>query len=91
MGIVAWVLTGFLAGALGGWITGRRAGGCLTRIVVGILGALIGGGLARAAGMRGVTELSVRSVAIATVGSCLLLLLLQAIDGRRSTSDRADR
>jgi uncharacterized membrane protein YeaQ/YmgE (transglycosylase-associated protein family) len=83
MGIVAWVVMGFLAGGLGGWVTGRRAGGCLPRIVVGVLGALIGGAIARAAGMRGVTELSIRSVAVATVGASLLLLVLQAVEGRR--------
>jgi uncharacterized membrane protein YeaQ/YmgE (transglycosylase-associated protein family) len=82
MGIVAWIVIGFLAGGLGGWITGRRASGCLTRVATGIVGALVGGALARAAGMRGVTELSVRSVAVATMGACVLLLVLQAIEGR---------
>lgn len=83
MGILAWIVMGFLAGGLGGWITGRRARGCLPRIVVGVLGAMIGGALARAAGVTGITEFSLRSVAVATAGACLLLLVLQAIDGRR--------
>jgi uncharacterized membrane protein YeaQ/YmgE (transglycosylase-associated protein family) len=83
MGVVAWIVMGFLAGGLGGWLTGRRAGGCLSRIVVGVLGSFLGGALARRAGYGGVTELSIRSLAIATAGACLLLLLLQALEGRR--------
>jgi uncharacterized membrane protein YeaQ/YmgE (transglycosylase-associated protein family) len=83
MGIMAWIVMGLLAGGLGGWLTGRRAGGCLPRVLVGVLGAFIGGALARAAGYRGVTELSLRSVAVATAGASLLLLGLQAVDGRR--------
>jgi len=84
MGFVAWIVLGFIAGALAGVLTGRRADGCLTRIIVGILGALIGGGLARAAGLKGVTEFGIRAVVVATLGATLLLLLLQAVEGRRS-------
>ena len=42
MGIFSWIVLGFLAGLVGGMITGaRQARGCVPRIVVGILGALM--------------------------------------------------
>jgi len=85
MGLLAWIVLGFVAGTLAGVLTGRRTGrGCLLRIAVGVLGALIGGALARAAGYEGVDELSLRSLLVATLGATLLLLVLGAVEGRRS-------
>lgn len=85
MTLLAWVVLGFLAGTLASILTGRRSGsGCLLRIAVGVIGALVGGALARAAGYEGVDELSVRSVLVATLGATLLLLFLGALEGRRS-------
>lgn len=83
MGIGSWLLIGLLAGWIGGALTGRRGQGCITTVVVGIIGALIGGALARAAGYEGIREFSVRSVLVAGLGAALLLLLFNAIDGRR--------
>ncbi len=55
----------------------------MSRIVIGVIGAIVGGALARAAGVRGLTGLSIRSLLVATLGASLLLFLLQAIEGRR--------
>ena len=44
IGIIGWIVVGFLAGALSGWVfKNRTARGCLPNIVVGILGGVIGG------------------------------------------------
>lgn len=83
MGVVSWIVLGFLAGLLGGLVTGaRQARGCLPRVVVGILGALIGGALARAADIGSVSGVNLGSIAIAALGSVLLLLVLEAIERR---------
>jgi uncharacterized membrane protein YeaQ/YmgE (transglycosylase-associated protein family) len=83
VGLASWILLGFLAGLIGGMVTGaRQARGCLPRIVVGVLGALIGGALARSADIGSVTGFDLGSVAIAAAGSVLLLLVLEAIERR---------
>ena len=48
MDIIGWLVVGFLAGALSGLVVGgRTARGCLPNILVGVLGGLVGGWLAR--------------------------------------------
>ena len=51
-------------------------------MVVGVLGALIGGALMQAAGKKGVSEFDLRAVLVSAVGAVLLLLVLQAVSGR---------
>jgi uncharacterized membrane protein YeaQ/YmgE (transglycosylase-associated protein family) len=83
MGLLSWIVLGFLAGLVGGMLTGaRQARGCVPRIVVGVLGALIGGALARAAGIGTVSGVNFGSIAIAVLGSVLLLFVLEAIERR---------
>jgi uncharacterized membrane protein YeaQ/YmgE (transglycosylase-associated protein family) len=74
MGIFSWILLGFLAGLLAEAATGRRAGGCLTKIAVGVVGALLGGAIAQAAGFDGVDRLDPWSLLIAFAGATVLLL-----------------
>jgi len=83
MGLFSWIVLGFLAGLAGGMVTGaRQARGCLPRIVVGVLGALIGGALARSAGIGDISGVNLGSIAIAALGSILLLFVLEAIERR---------
>ena len=47
LGIIGWIVIGFLAGALSGLVVrDRSAGGCLANILIGVLGGLVGGFLA---------------------------------------------
>lgn len=78
MGLLSWIIMGLLAGWLGGVLTGRTGRGCITTTAIGVLGALIGGALARAAGFEGIDEFSLRSLGLAALGSALLLLLFGA-------------
>ncbi len=85
MSILAWLVVGFVAGALARWVTGSDKRGCLATIVVGIIGALIGGALYRlATGQEGSVfdDFDLGSVFVAFLGSVLLLLVLQAISPR---------
>ena len=86
MGVLSWLVFGFLAGTLAGMVTGNRREGCLTKIAIGVIGALVGGSLARAAGVDGVSfrHFTLKALLIAIVGAALLLLVLQALGITRS-------
>src|SRR4051794_23409366 len=83
MGLLGWILVGLIAGLLARWIVKDSRTGCIYTVVVGVLGALIGGGLMSLIDEQGVTEFSLRSIVVAALGAVLLLLMLQAIAGRR--------
>jgi uncharacterized membrane protein YeaQ/YmgE (transglycosylase-associated protein family) len=83
VGVVGWVIVGLIAGALARRATGSDKRGCLGTMVIGILGGLVGGIIFNAAGDKGVTDLNLWSILVAFVGACALLLVMQAVDGRR--------
>lgn len=79
VGIIGWIIIGIIAG----WIAEKvmkRNHGLLTNLIVGVVGALIGGFLA---GMLGISGGFVVSLVIATLGAILLLFIVGAIRGRR--------
>lgn len=79
--IIAWTLTGLIAGFLARWIVKDERAGCLYTIAIGLLGALVGGGLMQLIDDRPLDEFSFRTVVVAALGAILLLLVLQAIAG----------
>lgn len=81
--LIAWAATGLIAGALARWVVRDDRSGCLYTMIVGVLGALIGGALMQASDKRPLDEFSIRTVLVAAVGAVLLLLVLQALGGRR--------
>jgi uncharacterized membrane protein YeaQ/YmgE (transglycosylase-associated protein family) len=75
--ILIWVLLGALAGWIASMIMGRNAQmGALANIVVGIVGAVIGGFLMNAVGAAGVTGFNLYSVLVAIGGAVVLLFLV---------------
>ena len=82
MNLVGWIVVGLVAGLLARWVVKDERSGCIYTMVVGVLGALIGGALMHASGHKGINEFDLRSILVAAVGAVLLLLLLQAIGGR---------
>lgn len=80
--LIAWAATGLLAGLLARWIVKDSRSGCIYTMVIGILGALIGGALMQAVDERPLDQFSLRTVLVAAIGAVLLLLVLQAVAGR---------
>ena len=77
MGIITWIIFGALAGWLASIITGRnRQMGCIANIVVGIVGAIIGGFLMSFIGGSGVTGFNLYSFFVAVVGAVVLLVVV---------------
>ncbi len=72
-----WVLLGLVAGALAKYLMpGRDPSGCIVTILLGIVGAFIGGLIGTAVGWGSVTAASFepRSLALATLGAIVILL-----------------
>jgi uncharacterized membrane protein YeaQ/YmgE (transglycosylase-associated protein family) len=81
--ILGWIVVGFIAGALATRITRYDRRGCLFSIIVGVIGALIGGALFSLVGDRSVLdEFDLESILVALIGSVLFLLVLKAIERR---------
>jgi uncharacterized membrane protein YeaQ/YmgE (transglycosylase-associated protein family) len=82
---IAWIIIGFLGGALSGAVVGgRTARGCLPNVVVGILGAVVGGWLAAQMGFSQVQGF-LAAVVVAVFGSIVVRVILEALspDSRR--------
>ncbi len=88
MSIIGWIVVGLVAGGLARWIVKDDRSGCIYTMIVGVLGALIGGWLMSTIDSDGVDEFSLRSIGVAALGAVLLLLVLQAIAGRGPRSVR---
>jgi uncharacterized membrane protein YeaQ/YmgE (transglycosylase-associated protein family) len=86
MGILSWIIFGAIAGWLASMVLGKnKEQGALGNIVVGILGAAVGGWLA---GFLfdgvGVTGFNVRSFLVAIVGAVILLAAKSALTGKKT-------
>ena len=80
--ILSWIIVGLIAGALAKMvIKGEGPGGVLGDIVVGIVGAFIGGWLFTFFGHHGFTGFNFYSLLVAFVGSVILLSALRLIGG----------
>ena len=78
MNLLIWILLGARAGWIAGLImkSGRN---WLVNVVVGVLGAAVGGFVASALGMGGITGLNLYSLLVAVAGACLLLGLFNLL------------
>ncbi len=80
MSILAWVILGGLAGWIGSMIMGTDASqGIIGNIVVGIVGAFIGGFLFNQLGGSGVQGFSFYSLFVAVIGSVVLLWIVKMV------------
>lgn len=81
-----WIILGLIAGALAKFLVpGRDPAGCLITIVLGIVGALLGGWIGSRVGWGTVsqTRFDLRSIALATMGAIIVLLIGRILRGRR--------
>jgi uncharacterized membrane protein YeaQ/YmgE (transglycosylase-associated protein family) len=88
MGILGWMILGLVAGAIAKALhRGREPGGLLGTLTVGVLGAIVGGFIASAVGIGGISSFfSVGTWLIAIGGALLLLAIYSALTtGDRST------
>jgi uncharacterized membrane protein YeaQ/YmgE (transglycosylase-associated protein family) len=86
MGIIAWIIVGLIAGALAKLILpGDDPGGIIVTILIGIVGAFLGGFVFNLFGGAGVSGFNIWSILVATVGAIILLLIYRLVAGGRTT------
>lgn len=84
MGFIAWLVLGLIAGWLASMVMGKGGYGLIGDIIVGIIGAFIGGFLFNALTGTGITGFNLWSIFVAFVGAVILIAILRAVSGRRA-------
>jgi uncharacterized membrane protein YeaQ/YmgE (transglycosylase-associated protein family) len=83
MSILAWIVLGLIAGFIGSKIVNNSGQGLILDIVLGVVGAVVGGWLFGIFGGSGVTGLNLYSLLVAVIGAIVVLVVFHAI--RRAT------
>jgi uncharacterized membrane protein YeaQ/YmgE (transglycosylase-associated protein family) len=84
MGIIAWLVVGLVAGWIGSMIVNRSGEGPLMDIVLGVIGAFVGGFVFNMLGHTGVSGINLYSIFVAVIGSVVVLVLYHALFRRRA-------
>jgi uncharacterized membrane protein YeaQ/YmgE (transglycosylase-associated protein family) len=84
MSLLAWIVLGLLAGFIASKVVNRSGEGVLLDIVLGIVGAVVGGFLFQTFGMAGVTGVNIYSIVVAVVGAIVFLVVYHTIFGGRA-------
>ena len=79
MSILAWLVLGLIAGFLGSKIVNKSGEGIFLDIILGIVGAVVGGWLFARFGAAGVSGLNLYSLLVAVVGAVVVLVLYHAV------------
>jgi uncharacterized membrane protein YeaQ/YmgE (transglycosylase-associated protein family) len=84
MGVLSWIILGFVAGTIAKLLhPGRAPGGCVLTILLGIGGALVGGYIGTMLGWGRVSGFDLRSLALAVSGAFVLLIAYRILFGKR--------
>src|SRR5215471_4673849 len=81
MSFLAWIILGLVAGFIGSKVVNKRGEGLILDIILGVVGAIVGGWLFSMCGAGGVTGLNLYSLMIAVVGAIVVLVLYHVARG----------
>jgi len=82
MSIVAWIVLGLIAGFIASKIVNKSGEGFFLDVILGVVGAVVGGYLFQTFGMAGVSGVNLYSVLVAIVGAVVVLFVYHLITGR---------
>jgi uncharacterized membrane protein YeaQ/YmgE (transglycosylase-associated protein family) len=82
MSVIGWIVLGLLAGFIASKIVNKTGEGVILDVVLGIVGAVVGGFLFHLVGATGVDGFNIWSMFVATVGAIVVLVIKHAIVGR---------
>ncbi len=84
MSIIIWLVLGLIAGFIASRIVESSGNGVIIDIVLGVIGAVVGGYLFTLFGAAPVTGFNLYSLFVAVVGAVVVLLIYHAVIGRRA-------
>jgi uncharacterized membrane protein YeaQ/YmgE (transglycosylase-associated protein family) len=84
MSILAWVLLGLIAGFIASKLVNRNGGNLVVDLVLGIVGAVVGGFVFNQFGSSGVSGFNLYSLLVATIGAVIVLAIYHMLSGRRA-------
>lgn len=84
MSIIGWIVLGLIAGFIASKVVNKEGEGLMLDIVLGIIGAIVGGWLFSLFGAQGVSGVNIYSMFVAVVGAIVVLVLYHAVAGRRT-------
>jgi uncharacterized membrane protein YeaQ/YmgE (transglycosylase-associated protein family) len=84
MSIVAWIVLGLISGFIASRVMNKSGEGFVVDVLLGVVGAVVGGFIFNAIGSVGVTGFNVWSMFVAVVGAMIVLAIKHAFTGRRS-------
>jgi uncharacterized membrane protein YeaQ/YmgE (transglycosylase-associated protein family) len=84
MGIVAWIVVGLIAGWLAGMVMKGGGYGLVGDLVLGVIGAIVGGWLGSTFLGLGVSGINIESILVAAVGAIIVVFASRLVRGRRS-------
>lgn len=84
MSFIGWIIFGLIAGFIASKIVNKTGQGLVLDIVLGVIGAVVGGWLFAQFGYGGVSGFNLYSMFVAVIGAVVVLFLYHAIAGRSS-------
>lgn len=79
MSFIAWIVLGLIAGFIASKLVNKTGEGLVMDIILGIVGAVVGGWLFQMFGMPGVSGVNLYSLLVAVIGAAVFLLVYHAI------------
>jgi uncharacterized membrane protein YeaQ/YmgE (transglycosylase-associated protein family) len=84
MSILGWIILGLISGFIASKIVNRTGEGFFLDIILGIVGAIVGGFLFTAVGASGVTGFNLYSMVVAIIGAIVVLVIYHALFRRHA-------
>ena len=84
MSIIGWLVLGLIAGFIASKVVNKTGEGLILDIVLGIVGAVVGGFLFTQFDVAGITDFNLYSMFVAVIGAVVVLVVYHAVVGRRS-------
>ena len=86
MSILGWIIFGVIAGFIASKIVNKQGQGFIVDLVLGVIGAVVGGWLFERFGYQGVGGFNIYSMIVAVIGAIIVLFIYHAVTGRRTST-----